>query len=213
MIVTRSITHPVAVEEIIEAREAGTLESVLPSGANVKASLGDDEITFDVARDSKRTFLVLHDAMPEPHCMNDEWTNKGGWPASEMRRHVLEVFEQFPVEFKELAVPIKIKQTCRGEVVESEDTAFLLSASQVFGYEWLKERDCGDEQLDIFADPRNRVKFRRGASSAWWWWLRSAIDSSSFYGVLSDGSDITYRANHEGGVVVGFCIESRDLEI
>ena len=206
MIVTRSITHPVAVEEIIEAREAGTLESVLPSGANVKASLGDDEITFDVARDSKRTFLVMHDAMPEPHCMNDEWTNKGGWPASEMRRHVLEVFEQFPVEFKELAVPIKIKQTCRGEVVESEDTAFLLSASQVFGYDWLKERDCGDEQLDIFADPRNRVKFRRGASSASWWWLRSANGSSRFHNVNTDGSSNYGNADSEGGVVVGFCI-------
>ena len=213
MIVTRSITHPVAVEEIIEAREAGTLESVLPSGATVKASLRKKEIAFDVARDSKRTYLVMHDAMPEPHCMNDEWTNKGGWPASEMRRHVLEVFEQFPVEFKELAVPIKIKQTCRGEVVESEDTAFLLSASQVFGYDWLKERDCGDEQLDIFGDPRNRVKFRQGASSASWWWLRSANSSGDFYGVTGDGSNNPGNAYDEGGVVVGFCIESRDPEI
>ena len=213
MIVTRSITHPVAVEEIIEAREAGTLESVLPSGANVKASLGDDEITFDVARDSKRTFLVMHDAMPEPHCMNEDWTNRGGWPASEMRRHVNEIFQRFPVEIRELAIPIKIKQKCRGEVVESEDTAFLLSASQVFGYDWLKDRDCGDEQLDIFTDPRNRVKFCKGASSASWWWLRSAYGSNYFTSVNNDGSTSGTNANNEGGVVVGFCIESRDHEI
>ena len=209
MIVTRNITHPVAVEEIIEARADGRLESILPSGSSIKTSFGDDEIVFDVARDSKRTYLVMHDAMSEPHYMNDEWTNKGGWPASEMRSHVLDVFEQFPVEFKELAVPIKIKQTCRGEVVESEDTAFLLSASQVFGYDWLKERDCGDEQLDIFADTRNRVKFRRGAFSASWWWLRSANGSGNFYSVYSDGRIDPY-ASSEGGVVVGFCIESRD---
>ena len=210
MIVTRNITHPVAVEEIIEARADGRLESVLPSGSSIKTSFGDDEIVFDVARDSKRTYLVMHDAMSELHCMNDELTNKGGWPASEMRSHVLDVFEQFPVEFKELAVPIKIKQTCRGEVVESEDTAFLLSASQVFGYDWLKERDCGDEQLDIFADPRNRVKFRRGASSASWWWLRSANYYHSFSFVYTDGRNSSYLAYFEGGVVVGFCIESRD---
>ncbi len=213
MIVTRSITHPVAVEEIIEARKAGRLESVLPSGANVKASLGDDEITFDVARDSKRTFLVMHDAMPELHCMNEDWTNRGGWPASEMRRHVNEIFQRFPVEIRELAIPIKIKQKCRGEVVESEDTAFLLSASQVFGYDWLKERDCGDEQLDIFTDPRNRVKLRKVTSSAASWWLRSAYNYYSFYGVNTDGSYTHYYAYYEGGVVVGFCIESRDHEI
>lgn len=210
MIVTRNITHPVAVEEIIEAREDGRLESILPSGSSIKTSFGDDEIVFDVARDSKRTYLVMHDTMPEPHCMNDEWTNKGGWPVSEMRSHVLKVFEQFPVEFKELAVPIKIKQTCRGEVVESEDTAFLLSASQVFGGDWLKERDCGDEQLDIFSNPRNRVKFRRGASSVSWWWLRSANYISNFYSVRTDGSGSNTNATSEGGVVVGFCIESRD---
>ena len=39
MIVTSSITHPVAIEEIIEARKAGRLESVLPSGSIVKVSL------------------------------------------------------------------------------------------------------------------------------------------------------------------------------
>ena len=213
MIVTRNITHPVAVEEIIEASADGRLESILPSGSSIKTSFGDDEIVFDVARDSKRTYLVMHDAMSEPRCMNDEWTNKGGWPASEMRSHVLDVFEQFPVEFKELAVPIKIKHTCRGEVVESEDTAFLLSASQVFGYDCLKglkERDCGDEQLDIFSNPRNRVKFLHGASSASWWWLRSAYGSSVFISVNSDGSISYDGATNEGGVVVGFCIESRD---
>ena len=130
-----------------------------------------------------------------------------------MRRHVNEIFQRFPVEIRELAIPIKIKQKCRGEVVESEDTAFLLSASQVFGYDWLKDRDCGDEQLDIFTDPRNRVKFCKGASSASWWWLRSACYDTNFYSVLSDGSNNYNLASSEGGVVVGFCIESSDIEI
>ena len=48
-----------------------------------------------------------------------------------------------------------------------------------------------------------------GASSASWWWLRSAYNYSDFYGVTYSGDWSYYNAYFAGGVVVGFCIETR----
>ena len=148
--------------------------------------------------------------MAETFAMNDDWTNKGGWPASDMRQHVQEIYDMLPEDVRKVVVPIHIRQLAHGTAVECDDMAFLLSVTNVFGTNaWDPETDCDDTQIDIFREASHREKERLGASSASCWWLRSAIGYNYFNIVYTDGSGDYDRPNSEGGVVVGFCIESR----
>ena len=202
---------PFPADEIIKARENGTLDKLLPSGTEfpVQFSNGEWNILV-VCRDRGHTYLVTKYLMAETFAMNGIWTNKGGWPACGMREHVREIYDMLPEDIRKAVIPMHFKQTVQNEVVECNDHAFLLSAVNVFGKKvWNAEADCDDTQIDIFREACHREKERLGSSSASWWWLRSACGSYNFHCVYSGSSSANANANHEGGVVVGFCIESR----
>lgn len=199
-------------EEIIKAKENGILETLFPSGTSVKTTLGNNKVIFDIARDSKRTYLVMHDILPEPHVMNMVQKCKGGWPATDMRRYVHGLFEKLPSSVKKLAIPVSIRQIAQDEIVKCKDSAFLLSAVNVFGKDVREpETDCGDEQLDIFIDSENRAKSSgTSTESTFWWWLRSPYYSYCFCFVDEDGNLGDISADVEGGVVIALCIEVRE---
>ena len=199
-------------EEFIAARENGMLETLFPSGTSVKTTLGNNKVIFDVARDSKKTYLVMHDILPEPHVMNMVQESKGGWPATDMRRYIHGLFEKLPSSVKKLAIPVSIRQIAQDEIVKCKDSAFLLSAVNVFGKDVREpETDCGDEQLDIFIDSENRAKSSgTSTESTFWWWLRSPYYSYCFCFVDEDGNLGDISADVEGGVVIALCIEVRE---
>ena len=199
-------------DEIIKARESGKLDDLLPSGTEFPVQFANGERNvLVVCRDRDHTYLVAKYLMAEPFAMNGIWTNEGGWPACRMRKHVQGIYDMLPEDIRKVVVPMHIKQLAQGAVVECDDRAFLLSAVNVFGNDaWDPEDDCDDTQIDIFRYPTARIKGRLGESSASWWWLRSAYDYNRFNYVGSDGSSYSYRAYYEGGVVVGFCIKSRN---
>ena len=208
---------PFSADEVIKTREDGTLDKLLPSGTEfpVRFSNGEWNVLV-VARDKRYTYLVTKYIMAEPFAMNDERTNKGGWPASDMRKHVQEIYGMLPENFRKAVIPMHIRQLAHGTAVECDDPAFLLSAVNIFGEEavfgeeeYSPEADCDDTQIDIFHYPTARIKGRPGASSASWWWLRSANYYSNFYGVTTSGDWNYDTATSASGVVVGFCIESR----
>ena len=202
---------PFSADEVIKTREDGTLDKLLPSGTEfpVRFSNGEWNVLV-VARDKRYTYLVTKYIMAEPFAMNDERTNKGGWPASDMRKHVQEIYGMLPENFRKAVIPMHIRQLAHGTAVECDDPAFLLSAVNVFGEEaYSPEADCDDTQIDIFRYPTARIKGRLGASSAAAWWLRSANYNSNFSFVGSDGSSGSVMAYFEGGVAVAFCIETR----
>ena len=202
---------PFPTDKIIQARENGTLGEVLPSGAAfpVQFSNGEKNILV-VGRDKSHTYLITKYLMVEKVAMNGSTTNKGGWPACKMRAHVQSICDMLPEDIRKVIIPMHIRQTAQDKVAECDDQAFLLSAVNVFGNDaWDPEADCDDSQIDIFREPVNRIKKLPGASSASWWWLRSANDYGIFNNVSTDGSNYGYRANYEGGVAVGFCIETR----
>jgi hypothetical protein len=184
---------------------------MLPSGTEFPVTFANGERNFlVVCRDEGHTYLVTKYLMTKKFVMNREWTNKSGWPACGMREHVQEIYDMLPEDIRKVIVPMHIRQTTQGEVVECDDLAFLLSAVNVFGNDaWAPEADCDDSQIDIFLETAARIKKIPGASSASWWWLRSAYDSSHFYGAYNDGSYYYNIAFSEGGVVVAFCIEDR----
>ena len=204
-------SSPFPADKIIQARRDGTLGEMLPSGTQFPVTFTNGERNvLVVCRDSDHTYMVTKYVMAKKFAMNDERTNKGGWPACRMREHVQGIYDMLPEDIRKVIVPLHIRQTARGEVAECDDLAFLLSAVNLFGKNaWAPEADCDDSQIDIFRDAEARMKKLPGASSASWWWLRSAGSSSGFYDVGSDGSNYGTVANAEGGVAVGFCIEAR----
>ncbi len=202
---------PFPTDEIVRARENGTLGEMLPSGTEFPVTFTNGEKNIlVVCRDEGHTYLVTEYLMGKRYAMNDNWTNEGSWPACGMRKHVQGIYDMLPEDVRKVIVPIHIRQTTQGEVVECDDLAFLLSAVNVFGNDaWAPEADCDDTQIDIFQKPANMIKQRVGAPSASWWWLRSASTNCHFYCVGKDGICDDSIAISDGGVVVAFCVEDR----
>ena len=199
-------------DKIIQARETGALGEMLPSGTEFHVTFANGERNvLVVCRDEGHTYLVTKYIMAEPFAMNDDWTNEGGWLASEMRGYVNKKYDMLPEDIRRVIIPMHIQQVAQGDFVECDDPAFLLSAVNVFGEEeWYPENDCEDTQIDIFRNPVNRVKRRLGGSSPTAWWLRSA----STYRFFTNVSDIGDRGHDFAcftlGVIIAFCIEVRD---
>ena len=204
-------SSPFPADEIVRARENGTLDEMLLSGTEFPVTFANGERNvLVVCRDRDHTYLVTKYIMREKFAMNDDWTNKGGWPACGMREHVQKIYDMLPEDVRKVIVPMHIRQFVQDEAVECEDKAFLLSAVNLFGKNvWDPKEDCEDTQIDIFRDDKARIKKHPGASSASWWWLRSANYNSNFSFVGSDGSSGSVMAYFEGGVAIAFCIETR----
>jgi len=203
---------PFPADEIIQAREDGALDKLLPSGTEFPVRFSNGEWNVLVAcKDRDHTYLVTKYLMTESFAINNSMTIEGGWPACGMREHVQEIYNMLPEEFQRTIIPMHIRQLVRyGEVAESDDKAFLLSTVNVFGEDaWHSKGDCDDTQIDIFREAGHREKRYLGASSASWWWLRSATSNASFYTVTSGGSSSISFATGAHGVVVAFCIEDR----
>ena len=202
---------PFPTDKIIQARETGTLGKILPSGTEIPVQFSNGEKNIlVVGRDKSHTYLFTKYLMAEKVTMNGSATNNGGWPACKMREHVQSICNMLPEDIRKVIIPMHIRQLVQDEFIECDDWAFLLSTVNVFGEDARDPGvDCGDSQIDIFREPVNRIKKLPGASSASWWWLRSANYTNYFNFVYSDGSYGPDYANYEGGVVVGFCIETR----
>ena len=198
-------------QDVIRARSEGTLDAMLPSGTIIPFQFTDngEENAFVVGRDSQNTYMVLQDCMETRFRMDQEPGNRGGWNGSAMKEHVQELFGLLPDTFRELALPARIRQRCQETVIESIDTAFLLSASQVFGYNSLKEADCGDEQIDIFKSRPARIKHCAGETIASSWYLRSVFNKTEYFHVDREGIYDTTAANRNRGVVFAICIEQK----
>ena len=210
---------PFPADEILQARGDGTLGEMLPSGTEFPVTFTNGEKNvLVVCRDRDHTYLITKYIMAELFAMNPTWTNKDGWPACGMRKHVQEIYDMLPEDVRRVIIPMHIRQAVqRGNgFTACDDPAFLLSAVNVFGKKaWHPEADCKNSQIDIFQrhffrKPANRLKRRPGASSTSWWWLRSAFSGGNFTTVYSNGSITSTYAYYEGGVVVGFCIETRN---
>lgn len=189
------------------AADEGRLDEIVISGDYLPLILKDgQDIGLDVGKDKKgRIYFIFHNLMAKDHVMNWNWTNKGGWEASEMRRYVNEeVFQLLPDDLQEAIRPTRIIQVMDGERIETEDKLFCLSFTQVFGGNFKKNHEPEDTQIDIFKTEKDRVKQRDGKT--WYWWLRSATSASPFGYVYISGDSGASTANASYGVALGFCL-------
>lgn len=198
--------------ELKALSKAGKLGEVLKSGDNIPVTLKNgEEVSFDIGKDeSGKIYFIMHNCLKEKKPMNSDWTNKGGWEESDMRKYLNEeVIELLPDELRKIIKPTKIVQVWNGKRRETKDKLFLLSRTQVFGKDINYEAiEPNDSQIDIFKNPRGRVKELNGSGTLCYWWLRSpgSGHSSIFCYVYTDGTVEDSGANISLGVAPAFCI-------
>lgn len=87
MKIRHTIENNITWEQLKAAAEAGTAESLAPLKSEIDLTLeGGEAVTVVVAAHLPATAdkpagirFVFKDALTEPHRMNDDWTNKGGY--------------------------------------------------------------------------------------------------------------------------------------
>lgn len=166
---------------------------------------GEEVVFVVVGKDMYQpgdVIFSLKDCLKDTHCMNPEWTNEGGWTASNMRKYLsTEVFEQLPDDLQVIIKPRMIQ--------DSFDRIWLFSEMEIFGDEDWTEKDADrGTQMPYFKRKGNRVKGLGKDGPASYWWERSPIASNSYdfcfvgsYGNANNGS-----AGNSYGVAFGFCV-------
>lgn len=155
--------------------------------------------------------FVFKDCLDDPHNMNDDWTNAGGYQASGGRRHVLEdIYPRLPADLRAVIRPRKIVEIIGGKTLEYEDPLWLPSETDLFGrgeasLQGGKVDSPEDFQLPIFLTERDRVKQRKGYGTTPYF-CRSVFagNSNIFCLVYTDGVADYDIANWSYGVAPGF---------
>lgn len=208
-------------EKLKAAVVAGTAGALIQPFNEIDLTLGNGEAVTVVAAahlpaaEDKPAALrfVFKDCLAEPHQMNKTWTNRGGYRASEGRRHLLEdVLPLLPADLRAVIRPRKITEITEGKTLVYEDPLWLPSETDVFGrgHESLQNgvADGPDDfQLPIFLTERDRVKQREGYGTTPWS-LRSvnATYANNFCRVNTNGNPHTSNAYYSWAVAPGFDI-------
>ncbi len=210
-------------EEIIAAGEDGTYIDKYQIGDTKELDLGEEGViemelvAFDadeLADGSGKAHMtwIAKDLLNTKHFMNEEYTNEGGWPASDMRAWLRDsILPLFPETVRSNIREVKKYSYSYSDngTISSSDTIWIPSGREMFGADNAFE-DEGPEYLTAFPDDASRQKQRIGVSVPSWWWLRSASGNGGlddgFNNVRYDGSyGFNFIAYDDGGVVVGFC--------
>ena len=152
---------------------------------------------------------IAKDLLNTEHFMNEEDTNEGGWPASDMRAWLRDsILPLFPETVRSNIREVKKYSYSYSDngTISSSDTIWIPSGREMFGADNAFE-DEGPEYLTAFPDDASRQKQHIGVSEPSMWWLRSAsnIDDYSFRVVYVGSFWYSTDANSVHGVVVGFC--------
>ena len=158
--------------------------------------LTGEKMVYEVAHITEdRMDFISRDTMAERFTWNENGRNTGGFKKSDLCKALNEkVWEQLPEELK----AVICERECI-QVVDGEEEKFMLklwipSEYEVFGEEWFSDTKEG-EQLEIFKDPRNRIKMGGHGGSRANWWLLSVSGGGSTYacGVSNVGyADYSY---------------------
>ena len=135
--------------------------------------LTGEKIVYEVAHIAEdRMDFVSRDTMAERFAWNENGRNTGGFKESDLCKALNEkVWEQIPEELKAVICERECIQVVDGKEEKFMLKLWLPSEYEVFADGWFSDAKEG-EQLEIFKDPRNRVKMGgHGGSRAAWWLL------------------------------------------
>ena len=135
--------------------------------------LTGEKMVYEVAHITEdRMDFISRDTMAERFTWNENGRNTGGFKKSDLCKALNgKAWEQLLEELKAVICERECIQVVDGEEEKFMLKLWLPSEYEVFGEEWFSNAKEG-EQLEIFKDPRNRIKMGgHGGSRAGWWLL------------------------------------------
>lgn len=172
--------------------------------------LTGEKMVYEVAHITEdRMDFISRDTMAERFAWNENGRNTGGFKESDLCKALNEkVWEQLPEELK----AVICERECI-QVVDGKEEKFMLklwipSEYEVFADGWLSDAKEG-EQLEIFKDPRNRVKMGGHGGSRADWWLLSVSGGDSTYAcfVGDNGYAVNFNCANDFRVPLCFSIK------
>lgn len=168
--------------------------------------LTGEKMVYEVAHITEdRMDFISRDTMAERFAWNENGRNTGGFKESDLCKALNEkVWEQLPEELK----AVICERECI-QVVDGKEEKFMLklwipSEYEVFADGWLSDAKEG-EQLEIFKDPRNRVKMGGHGGSRASWWLLSVLGGYSTIACSVNDYGIAYGNHCTSGCRVPLC--------
>lgn len=204
---TRKVSTPCTWADVKEIIEMGRAAQDFAVGDEIAETLTTGEkVVFVVAGidvyAKGQVIFSLKDCLEDEHCMNTDWTNKGGWPACDMRRYLREeVFETLPEDLRAVITP----RTLKTDDGEATDALWLFSEFEIFGESWC-DNDPGDKHIPYYENPVNRCKSAAVSANSWWERSPIATNTTYFCNVNSSGNASGNNASGARGVCFGFCI-------
>ena len=147
----------------------------------------------------KGVIFMLDQYLDKAYKMNAEWTNKGGYEASDLRKNLQADFakdENFD-SIRDILVPF-----------ENGDLVRIPTVGEFFGEDdWCVMDDA--EQWALMKDRKNRIANREGEYE--WGWLQNTVKESAtrFAGVLLSGLATNHYASASAGVRPVFMLEQK----
>lgn len=153
--------------------------------------LTGEKMVYEVAHITEdRMDFISRDTMAERFTWNENGRNTGGFKKSDLCKALNEkVWEQLPEELKAVICGRECIQVVDGEEEKFMLKLWLPSEYEVFGEEWFSDAKEG-EQLEIFKDPRNRIKMGGHGGSRANWWLLSVYGGNSTIACFVNGNGI-----------------------
>lgn len=151
--------------------------------------VGKYTATCQKVTDGKAIFL-LDQYLDKPYTMNNRWTNKGGYDASDLR-----------AEFKNIVLDANF-DVIRDSLVpfDNGDLMRIATVGEMFGYDDYYEMDDA-EQWELMKDRRNRIALREGDEYEWGWLQNKVKNSSANFAYVSrDGYATSCGASNSFGV-------------
>ena len=155
--------------------------------------LTGEKMVYEVAHITEdRMDFISRDTMAERFAWNENGRNTGGFKESDLCKALNEkVWEQLPEELKAVICERECIQVVDGKEEKFMLKLWLPSEYEVFADGWLSDAKEG-EQLEIFKDPRNRVKMGGHGGSRASWWLLSVYGGNSTDACTVNYSGVAY---------------------
>lgn len=209
-------------EEIIASIDDGTYAEKYSVGDTKQIDLGSEGVVCmtlvgidvdDLADGSGKAKMswLSEELLATSHRMNPSYSSGvegtgtiGGWEKSEMRSYMKETLKPLIPEAVRSRIATVTKtqpayDTTGTSVTQTtQDDVWVPSYDELYGSSGLYH--------SVFPDNASRIKRKSGSTSAANWWLRSALSTSYFRCVISNGDWDYYYANISDGVALGFCL-------
>lgn len=207
--------------EIDMCGKSGMADKVFALGDTKTVQLKDGTtihvriIGFNHDRDKHSNILPISfetvEDLNADYVMNDEWTNKGGWQNSKLRKVLnSDIYNLLPDDLKAVIKPC-LKETCLGggsqKIGMTSDSLFILSEQEIFGR---KVYSVGKEGrwYDWYRQENTEYGKCKQNGERDWRWERSprSDDTNYFCTVDTSGGASYYSASRSNGVSFGFCV-------